>query len=86
MDKPIYLGFVVLEWGKLQKYEAYYDKLQSKFGQESLQLHYVDTDVFNFSMNTKDIIKDLKNSADIFDFSNSDKDHELFSIRKKSNW
>ena len=30
-------------------------------------------------MNTKDIIKNLKNLEDIFDFSNPDKNYELFS-------
>ena len=28
MDKPIYLGFIVLELSKLLVYEAYYGKLQ----------------------------------------------------------
>ena len=28
MDKPIYLGFTVLELSKLLMYETYYDKLQ----------------------------------------------------------
>ena len=27
MDKPIYLGFAVLDLSKLQMYESYYDKL-----------------------------------------------------------
>ena len=31
-------------------------------------------------MNTKDIIEDLKNLEDIFDFSNLDENHELFSV------
>ena len=35
------------------------------------------------SMKTKDIIKDLKNLEDIFDFSNLDENHELFSVRNK---
>ena len=35
------------------------------------------------SMSTKDIIKDLKNLEDIFDFSNLDKNHELFSEKNK---
>ena len=35
------------------------------------------------SLNTKDIIKDLKNIEDIFDFSNLDKNHELYSNRMK---
>ena len=43
MDKPIYLGFVVLELSKLHMYETYYDKLQPYFGQESIQLHYMDS-------------------------------------------
>ena len=61
MDKPIYLGFTVLELSKLLMYETYYDKLQPYFGQEKIQLHYMDTDSFVLSVNTKDIIKDLKN-------------------------
>ena len=83
MDKPIYLGFTVLELSKLLMYETYYDKLQPYFRQENIQLHYMDTDSFILSVNTKDIIKDLKNLEDIFDFSNLDKNHELFSNKNK---
>ena len=84
MDKPIYLGFSVLELSKLLMYETCYDKLQPYFGQEDIQLHYMDTDSFVLSVNTKDIIKDLKNLEDIFDFSNLDKNHELFSNKNKN--
>ena len=35
------------------------------------------------SMKTKDIIKELKNLEDIFDFSNLDENHELFSEKNK---
>ena len=35
------------------------------------------------SMNTKHIIKDLKNLEDIFDFSNLDENHLLFSEKNK---
>ena len=83
MDKPIYLGFAVLELSKLHMYETYYDILQPYFGQENIQLHYIDTDAFVLSVNTKDIIKDLKNLEDIFDFSNLDLNHELFSKKNK---
>ena len=79
LDKPIYLGLTVLELSKLLMYETYYDILQPYFGQENIQLHYMDTDSFVLSVNTKDIIKDLKNLEDIFDFSNLDKKYELFS-------
>ena len=83
MDKAIYVGFTILELSKLHMYETYYDILQPYFGQESLQLHYIDTDGMFLSMKTKDVIKDLKNLEDIFDFSNLDENHELFSNRNK---
>ena len=64
-------------------YETYYDKLQTFLNQENIQLSYMDTDSFVLSVNTKDITKDLKNLEDIFDFSNLDKNHELFSNKNK---
>ena len=83
MDKAIYVGFAILELSKLHMYETYYDTLQPYFGQENLQLHYVDTDGGILSMKTKNIINDLKNLEDIFDFSNLDEKHELFSNKNK---
>ena len=83
MDKAVYVGFAILELGKLHMYETYYDTLQPFFGQENLQLHYIDTDGMILSMNTKDIIKDLKNLEFIFDFSNLDEKHELYSEKNK---
>ena len=83
MDKPIDLGFSVLELSKLLMYATYYDILQPCFGQENIQLHYMDTDSFVLSINTKDNIKDLKNLEEIFDFSNLDENHELFSNKNK---
>ena len=35
MDKPIYLGFAVLELSKLLLYETYYDILHAYFGEKS---------------------------------------------------
>ena len=83
MDKPIYLGFTVLELSKLLMCETYYDNLQPYFGLENIQLHFMDTDSFVLSVNTKDIIKDLKNLEDIFDFSNLDMNHDLYSNKNK---
>ena len=53
------------------------------FVQENLQLHYIDTDGMILSMKTKNIIKDLKNLENIFDFSNLNENHELFSKKNK---
>ena len=83
MDKAIYVGFAILELSRLHMYETYYDTLQPYFGQDNLQLHYVDSDGMFLSIKTKNIIKDLKNLEDIFHFSNLDKNHELYSEKNK---
>ena len=64
-------------------YETYYDKLQLYFGQENIQLHYIDTDGIVRSINTKNIIKGLINLEDTFDFSNSDENLELFTNKNE---
>ena len=43
MDKPIYLGFSVLELSKLLMYETYYDKFQPYFEEENLHCHSMDS-------------------------------------------
>ena len=81
MDKPINLGFALLELSELFLYETYYDKFQPYFG-ENIQCHYIDTDASILSIVSKDTIKDLKN-FEVFDFSKSNGDHEKFSIKNK---
>ena len=83
MDKPIYLGFSVLELSKILLYETYYDRLQPYFGLENIQLQNIDTDSFILSVNTNYNIRDLKHLEDIFDFSNLNDKHEVFSYKNK---
>ena len=52
-------------------------------GHENLQLLYMGIDSSVLSVNTKDIISDLKNLGDLFDFSNLSENHELFSNKNK---
>ena len=82
-DKPIYLGFSVLELSKLLMYEFYYHKLQPYYNC-SVKLHYMDTDSFNLSIKTGDLINDLEYFKDDFDFSELDENLELYdTINKK---
>ena len=83
LDKPIYLSFAVLELSQLHMYEIYYDKLQPYFRQEKIQLRYIDTDAFVSTVNTNDIIEDIKDLEDMFDLSYLEKTHKLFSIKNK---
>ena len=43
----------------------------------------MNTDSFEISRDTKDIIKDLKNLEDLFDFSNLKENHQLFNNKNK---
>ena len=82
-DKPIYLGFSVLELSKLLMYEFYYHKLQPRFSSR-VKLHYMDTDSFILSIKTGDLIKDLEFFKVDFDFSELDENHELYNpVNKK---
>ena len=83
MDKSIQVGFAILKLSKLHMYETYYDEIQPYFGQENIQLHFLDTDGIVISMHTKDIIKHLKDLEDFFDLSVLNENHELFRKKKR---
>ena len=83
VDKTIYLGFSVLELSKLIMYETYYDKLQPYFKEDNLKLLYMDCDGFVLNIERQNIFIDLKNLQELFDFSNLEENHELFSNKNK---
>ena len=80
--KPIYDGFTILDLSKLFMYEFYYEKLYNYWG-ENVILHYMDTDSFVLTIKTDDLVKDLHHFRDDFDFSNLNRDHELYSNENK---
>ena len=53
LDKPIYLGFSVLEFSEFLMDETYYGKLQPYFGQENLEIPYMDCDSFVLRIETQ---------------------------------
>ena len=79
MVQPFYLAFAIIKLGELHKNETNHGKLQPYFGEDKLQLHYMGCESFILSLKREKGSKVLKTSEDIFDFSNLDKDHELFS-------
>ena len=84
ITKPIYVGFCVIELSKLLLYEWYYDKMQPYFGEDILELHYLDTDSLIFSFKPiKSLTEDLKHFKEDFDLSVLDPSHELHSEDKK---
>ena len=79
VDRPIFLGFAVIELSKLLRYETYYDNFHPYLGEKNTELPCMDTDSFVLSINTNHIIQESKNLHDLFDFSNLNSFHELFS-------
>jgi hypothetical protein len=82
LDKPIYLGFTVLELSKLHMYKLHYDYFLPRYG-ENLSLVYTDTDSFIYHIRTNDIHADLQEMSEIMDFSDYPQDHFLFNDSNK---
>ena len=77
-DKPIYLGFRVLELSKFLMYEFYNNTLEPHW-QNKVQLHFMDTDSFvlSFDSQLENFIEFLKQNKDEFDFSELNNAHQL---------
>lgn len=70
LDKPIYIGFSVLEISKSHMFDFHYS-IMKPFYREKLKLCYTDTDSFLYSIESKDFYTDLKlNFLRYFDTSN----------------
>jgi hypothetical protein len=84
LNKPIYIGFTVLEYAKLIMYNYHYNVFKKIYG-NNIQLLYHDTDSFIYEIKTEDLYKDLEEEElnFYFDFSNYEKDDALYDDSKK---
>lgn len=67
-NKPIYVGFSVLDVSKLLMYEFHYDIMLEKYG-DKLNLCYQDTDSLIYEVETEDVYKDMGEMKEYFDSS-----------------
>ena len=82
LNKPIYMGAVILEVSKLHMYQFWYDHLKVKYGNK-IQLLYTDTDSFEVEVETDEIYKDMYEDGHLYDFSDYPKDHPNYSLNNK---
>ena len=83
MNKPIFLGQVILDISKTLMYEFWYDYIKPKYGYKA-RLCYMDTDSFVINLKTEDFYKDIINDVKRwFDRTNYDeKDKRPLPIGK----
>ena len=80
LNKPIAVGFTILEISKLIMYTFYYDYLKPKYG-DRCTLLFTDTDSLCCHIETNDLYADMGESPELFDTSNFEPDHPLYSLR-----
>ncbi len=78
LNKPIAVGFCILELSKVTMYKFYYDYMKPKY-QDRCMLLFTDTDSLCCQIETPDLYHDMGEKLDLFDTSNFDPNHPLYS-------
>ena len=77
-NKPIYVGFSILELSKVHMYDFNYNVIKRHYPTTSTLL-FTDTDSLAFKFDTDDIYTFMLDNLDLFDTSNYPPNHPLFS-------
>ena len=67
LNKPIYIGFSILELSKLSMYKFHYDYVLNTFN--SVKLLFTDTDSLVYEIKDKDVYEQCFKDKQLFDFS-----------------
>ena len=86
MNKPIYLGQLILDISNTLMYEFWYDYIKPKYG-DNARLCYMDTDSFAMHIKIEDIYKDIADNVkrwfDTSNYDEADKRHLPTDENKK---
>ena len=83
LNKPIYVGFTVLDLSKLLMYKFHYQHIKKKYPGKRANLLFSDTDSLLYEIETDDIYKDMEEDKDLYDFSDYPNGHFLQSNTNK---
>jgi len=82
-DKPVIVGFCVLELSKVHMYDFHYNTIKKQYG-EKAKLLFTDTDSLTYHIQTDDVYADMKEQTEKYDFSDYPKGHFCHSdVNKK---
>ena len=81
LNKPIYVGFSILDLSKLSMYEFHYKYMKSKF---DAKLLFTDSDILVYEIKTEDVYDDFYQDKNLFDFSDYPLNSKFFDpVNKK---
>ncbi|KFM68525.1 hypothetical protein X975_13710, partial [Stegodyphus mimosarum] len=82
LNRPIYVGFVILELSKYHMYNFHYNHIKKQYG-ERAKLLFTDTDSLTYEILTEDVYRDMSFHMHLYDMSDYPKTHALYSISNK---
>ena len=80
LNKPIYVGFTVLDLSKWKMYDFHYNFIKKNFDAELL---FTDTDSLTYEIKSEDIYEEFFKHKHLFYFSNYPKDSKFFDQANK---
>ena len=80
LNKPIYVGFTVLELSKWLMYDFHYSFIKKHFDAELL---FTDTDSLTYEIKSEDVYEEFFKHKHLFDFSNYPEDSKFFDPTNK---
>ena len=82
LNRPIYVGFTVLDNSKILMYDFHYNHMKKVYD-DKVKLLFTDTDSLCYIIETDDIYRDMDDYNHLFDTSNYNEDHFLYSLKNK---
>jgi hypothetical protein len=83
LNRPIYVGFTILDVSKTLIYDFHYNYIKKKYGQ-CAKLLFTDTDSLCYNISTENIYEDMMRNIHLFDTSEYDPEHPLYSTENKN--
>jgi hypothetical protein len=82
LNKPMFVGFSILELSKTLMYDFHYNTMKAKYGEKATLL-FTDTDSLCYHIKTDDLYEDMLTMKDQFDFSEYPKEHLCYDETNK---